>query len=99
MSMFDAVQSTVFDDVANNMPAAGTVSNFYVHMANTGTGWTYTVYKNGAPTIVQCTITVGQDCTAGALSVAFAPGDKIAILETKGTGAAGASDARWSATY
>ena len=100
MPMFEGGRLASADDAGANMPTAGTLSNFYVHTAAVGSGWVFTVYKNGTATAVLCTIASGaQDCNSGALSVSFVAGDKIAVGMTKNAGGAGGSAARWTATY
>lgn len=65
------------------MPTSGTIDRLYVALNNTPGGaatYTFTVYKNGSPTAVTCTVTSAAT-TASDLSnsVTFSAGDTISL--------------------
>jgi len=101
MGMFVPGQSTTESQLQQNMPAAGTLKNFYVRAdgAVGGTSIKYTVRKNGADTAVTCTMTSAQStCSDTTNSVAFLAGDLISIGSTK-TGSTTPQPTRWTAQY
>jgi len=83
---------------ASDVPAAGTLSAFRGHLAASITGnVAFTLYVNGLPTTVTCTILSGATgCVDNTNMVVLAAGDVIAVGITK-TGGALARHVRWSA--
>jgi Collagen triple helix repeat (20 copies) len=101
MGMFEQGASTTESQFQQNVPAAGTVNNFYVRAdgAAGGTSIVYTVRKNGADTAVTCTMTSVQSaCSDSTHSVTFAAGDLISIGTAK-SGATSQQVTRWTAEY
>jgi hypothetical protein len=100
--MFDAGRSGTESDVQQPMPAAGTVSNFYVILdgsPGSHNSYTFIVRKNGEDTTVACTIsdsdTEGSDLTN---SVDFNAGDYISIMVTPASNPT-ARSMRWTAKF
>lgn len=81
------------------MPTSGTIDKLYVILNNTPGGaatYTFTVYKNGSPTAVTCTV-ASAATTASDLSnsITFSSGDTISVASTP-TGTPSARSVRFS---
>jgi len=101
MGMFMTESNATEAQIEQNVPAAGTVKNFYVRADSAvgGTSIKYTVRKNGADTAVTCTMTSAQStCSDTTNSVAFAAGDRISISSAK-SGSTSNLRTRWTAQY
>ena len=101
--MFNAGVSSTEGAVQQPMPAAGTVSDFYVTLntePGTGKSYTFVVRKNGDDTEVTCTIsgtaTTGSDL---ANSVDFDAGDLISIMATPSAQDPSQMSMRWTAQF
>jgi hypothetical protein len=84
-------------DAGSPIPAAGTLSLFRARLTSAAAGnVVFTVFVNGAPTAVSCTIAAAQTtCADGADTVALGAGDTIAVGVTNGSGLL--RHVRWSA--
>jgi len=91
--LFDTGIETTESAVVQSMPAAGTLSRFYVRLSSTAFNkdkgaYVFTVRKNGLDTGVACTIGVGGTDANGLIgmdlehNVEFKEGDTIAISST-----------------
>ncbi|MBF0254079.1 MAG: hypothetical protein HQL11_03005, partial [Candidatus Omnitrophica bacterium] len=78
---------TRVQDAEQVFPTAGTLENFYTQLDSApgaGNGYTFTVYKNGAATSLECTISdAAVACQDTMHSVAFVAGDTGHIQVTK----------------
>jgi hypothetical protein len=101
MGMFMDVTVIPEASIQMNVPAAGTVENFYVRaQGSIGAGSiTFTVRKNGTDTVVTCTIASNQSsCSDTTNSVAFAAGDLISISSLR-SGSPTSQRTWWSAQF
>ena len=76
------VRSDVIANVDSRVPMDGTLSMLEggINGSTTGTDYTFTVYKNGTPTAITCTVSSGSvTCTDLSNSVQFCTGDRIAV--------------------
>ncbi len=85
---FSAPPDTTLSHVEFPVKTAGTLSNFQVKVqlaASASGSVIFTVYKNGAPTTATCSITglTATTCSDNAHTVAFSPGDTLAVAITK----------------
>jgi hypothetical protein len=98
--MFESGFSTTETVVQTSMPRAGTLSNFFVKLEGTpgGTGFVYTVDKNGGATSITCTVAAaGTTCSDTTHSVSFVQGDLISVHANKNGGNTTAQAAHWTA--
>jgi hypothetical protein len=85
---FSAPPDTTLSHVEFPVKTAGTLSNFQVKVqlaASASGSVIFTVYKNGSPTAVTCSITglTATTCSDSTRTVAFNPGDTLAVAITK----------------
>jgi hypothetical protein len=85
---FSAPPDTTLSHVEFPVKTAGTLSNFQVkvQLAASASGTViFTVYKNGSPTAAACSITglTATTCADNTHTVAFNPGDTLAVAITK----------------
>ena len=85
---FSAPPDTTLSHVEFPVKTAGTLSNFQVKVqlaASAAGSVIFTVYKNGSPTTATCSITglTATTCSDNTHTVAFSPGDTLAVAITK----------------
>ena len=87
------------------VPMNGTISSFEgaINGPTTEANYVFTVYKNGAPTALTCTINQGStSCTELGTSIQFCAGDRISVLYVGNETDNSASDnkfGRWVAIF
>jgi hypothetical protein len=89
--------------VAQTVPLAATLSNFYVHLSGApgpGNSYTFTVRRNGGNTTVTCTISGSSatTCSDTTHTQAFDAGDTISIESVPLSNPSNAS-MHWTATF
>lgn len=84
-------------------PTSGTIDKLYVELAGTpgvGTGYTFTVWKNGATTNITCDVTgTGTTCNDTTHSTSVAADDTLAIQFSVQSGTPTARVARWGVRW
>ena len=101
---FASPPDTTIGNVEFPVQSSGTLSNFQVKLQDSiglgGGTLAFTVYKNGSPTGVTCSITVStaKSCSDLTHSVSFSPGNTIAVGITQ-SGLPTLSIAGWAAQY
>ncbi len=88
-------------DVSQPIPHALTADNFYVTCAvapGTGKSFVYTVYQNGSPTTITCTIagSAVTDASDTSHTAAFAAGDTISVQATPSGTPTAPGGLRWN---
>jgi len=84
------------------VPAAGTISNFFVrtHDAIGAGTYTFTISINGVPTALTCTIVAnGQQCGDMTHTVSVVVGDLFAIHATQPDGTSFATTVHFTAKF
>jgi hypothetical protein len=101
---FASPPDTTVGNVAFPVLTAGTLSHFIAKLqlaVGVGGSATFTVWKNGGPTGVTCTVPAGltsKSCSDLAHTASFSPGDTVAVAITQ-TLAPTLSIVGWAAQY
>lgn len=102
--MGSSVRTAAYNDAKTRVPLAGTLTNFEGAITTTtsATNYVFTVYKNGSPTNLTCTVNQGStSCTDLSNCISLVAGDFISI-RYKGNSGSGTSDnrpGRWVAIF